>query len=108
MGLACCKESDRIMETNNQQELKQYIDNDLKIIKQSKLKYSQNSKLKEDLIINCEEISNNLGRIQLKYKQFEECKTLISEFFKHVENEDLENVVKLKTEINKNYFIEKN
>ena len=77
MGGACCGGSNRkIVLANNQQELKQFVDDEIKIIKQDKLMKenlteAKKERMEKDLISHCYEISNNLGRKELEFKDFE-------------------------------------
>jgi hypothetical protein len=112
MGGACCGGSSRkIILANNQQELKQYVDEEIKLIKHHKLIKEKNpdvriEKIEKELIPHCEEISNNLGKINLNFKDFEDCRNLINDLFISVENEDYLNASKIKQQINKTYFNE--
>ena len=112
MGVGCCYVPRRkLADANNQQELKQFVDEEIKFIKERKLGNhrqldTNQLRIKNELIHNCEELSNNLGRIKLNFFPFDDCKFDINEFFDYVECEDLDKVCQLKAKINENYFAE--
>lgn len=112
MGGACCGGSSRkIILANDQQELKQYVDEEIKLIKKHKLNREKENdpkidKIEKELIPHCFDISNNLGTKTLKFKDFESCKNLINELFISVENEDFTKASNIKKEIIQNYLYE--
>jgi hypothetical protein len=111
MGVCCGSSNRKIIYAKDQGELKQFIDEEIKIVKQNKIpegkELDANSmRIKNELIAHCEEISNNLGRFSLKFNDFEGCKNQINELFVYVESEDYENSLITKKAINEKYFNE--
>lgn len=111
MGVCCGSPNRKLIYANNQQELKQYVDEEIKLLRQNKIPEGRENepnsqRIGKELIGHCEEISNNLGRITLKFNDFDKCKNQINELFVFVESEDFENSLRMKQTINDLYFKE--
>ena len=111
MGGACCGNHGNIILANNQQELKQYVDEEIKSLKQRKIKKekenekdSHTERIEKELISGCEDISNNLGRYVLSFSDWESARNLINQYFIYVESEDFENAAKFKKTIDEKFF----
>ena len=118
---SCCNANRNINLATNQEELKEHVDDEIRLIKQvraeeekdaaKRKKEDPTSKtapvgIKIDLLPSCEEMSLNLGKFKIPLNEFDEAKKLFNKFYNSVEDDDYENAIKTKVIINEKYFTE--